>query len=179
MRIFSTLCFFFAVTLGLTACKFSCTVGNKEDEKGAVKIQDGARTYNNIELNAHNVKVSKAYLALPNGTRVPDDNFVDFKSPIKVVIRVDSGWVEQNGKVMLGASEKIMAEDGTLLLDESDLFSVKYADGVSVADSKTLGLTASIQLKPNTPPTSFIVSFRIWDKGGDGYIVGSYKLFSK
>ena len=162
----------------LQSCEFNCSVGNKDDVKGSATVKDGARVYNNIELNATDVKVSKAYLLLENGERVPDDNFVDFKSPVKMQLLIDSGWVEQNGKVALGISEKITAEDGTVILDEQDLFQ-KYTDGISVADSKIIYLSASIRLKENAAPTSFTVSFRVWDKKGKGYIDGSYKLFSK
>ena len=162
----------------LQSCEFNCSVGNKDEVKGSATVNDGARVYNNIEINATGVKVSKAYLLLENGDRVPDDNFVNFKTPVKMQLLIDSGWEEQNGKVALGVSEKITAEDGTVILDEQDLFQ-KYTNGISVADSKVIYLSASIRLKENAAPTSFTVSFRVWDKNGKGYIDGSYKLFSK
>jgi hypothetical protein len=46
----------------------------------------------------------------------PDDNFIDFSQPIKLMLNVDSGWVEKDGKVNIGASEKILTEDGTVIL---------------------------------------------------------------
>lgn len=164
----------------LQSCEFNCSVGDKKDEdvKGAAVVKDGARIYNNIELSSPGVKISKAYLVLANGDRVPDDNFTDFKSPVRMQLVIDSGWVEQNGKVLLGASEKIIAENGGVVLEEQDLFK-KYPDGVSLADAKSIYLSASVKLKEGAAPTSFTVSFRVWDKNGSGYIEGNYKLFSK
>ncbi len=162
----------------LSSCKFSCSVGENDDSKSAAVVKEGARLYNNIELNTNHVKVSKAYLLLDNGERVPDDNFVSFNGPVKMQMYIDSGWVEKNGKVMLGASEKITTEHGVVLVDKQDLFQ-EYPDGIPAADSKSLYLTATLEVKKNTPPVSITVSFRIWDKNGDGYIEGNYKLFSK
>jgi hypothetical protein len=163
----------------LPSCEFNCSVGKKEEEvKGTAVVKDGARVYNNIELNSSGVKVSKAYLLLQDGKRVPDDNFVDFKKPVKMQLIIDEGWIEKEGKVMLGASEKITAEDGTVVLDEQDLFE-KYPDGISAADAKSIYLSAALKLKEGAAPASFTVSFKVWDKNGDGYVEGNYKLYSK
>ena len=168
-----------SIAFFLQSCEFNCSVGKKKEEiKGAAVVKDGARIYNNIEINSPGIKVSKAYLLTADGKRVADDNFVDFKSPVKMQLIIDSGWIEKEGKVLLGASEKIIAEDGTVVLEEKDLFE-KYADGISAEDAKSLYLSAILKLKEGAAPTSFKVSFKVWDKNGDGYIEGSYKLFSK
>ncbi len=167
------------MTFFLQSCEFNCSVGKKDEEiKGAAVVKEGARIYNNIELNSPGIKISKAYLLTADGKRVPDDNFVDFKSPVKMQLKIDEGWVEKDGKVLLGASEKIIAEDGTVVLEEDDLFE-KYTDGVSAEDAKSIYLSAALKLKEGAIPTSFKVSFKVWDKNGNGYIEGSYKLFSK
>jgi hypothetical protein len=170
-----------SVSLSLSSCEFNCSVGKaKKDVEvtGTVKVKEGARIYNNIELQASGVKVDKAYLIFDNGERVPDDNFVDFTSPVKIHILVDSGWVEENGKVMLGASEKITAESGNVVVEEVDLFE-KYPEGISAEDARSIYLSAIFTIKEGAPPTSFTVSFRVWDKKGAGFIEGSFKLYSK
>jgi hypothetical protein len=180
MKSFAFLLLLFVITIGLPSCEFSCSVGNKKDEvKGTAVVKDGARIYNDIQLTAANVKVEKAYLVMKDGSAMPEGNLVDFKTPVNVQIMVAEGWKEKDGKVLLGASEKITAEDGTVILDEKDLFGAEYADGISIADAKAIGLSASVKLKEGVPPVSFTVSFRIWDKSGDGSIEGSYKLYSK
>jgi len=177
MKLFSFL-FIVSLSISLSSCEFSCSVGKKDEVTGTAEVKDGARVYNNIQLNSTGVKVDKAYLLFDNGQRVPDDNFVDFNGPVKMQILIDSGWVEENGKVLLGASEKIITEKGEVLLEEADLFE-KYPDGISAEDSKSIYLSATVKLKEGIPPTSFTVSFRVWDKKGSGFVEGSYKLYSK
>ena len=164
----------------LQSCEFNCSIGKKKEEeiKGAAVVKDGARIYNNIEIVSPGLKISKAYLVYEGGVRVPDDNFVDFKKWIKLQLEVDSGWVVQNGKVMLGAAEKITAENGRVILEDNDLFK-KYPDGITAEDAKYIVLSAGVDLKEGAAPTSFTVAFRVWDKNGSGYAEGSYKLYSK
>jgi hypothetical protein len=176
---FTSVLAFVLVTLSLQSCEFSCSVGKKEEEKGTAVIKDGARIYNDIQLTTNKVKIEKAYLVFNDGSPMPEGNLVDFTKPVNVEFAIKEGWVEENDKVMLGAAEKITAEDGTVIMDEKDLFSGKYEEGISVKDAKAIALTATIKLKKEIPPTTFTVSFRVWDKRGDGYFEGSYKLYSK
>jgi hypothetical protein len=166
----------------LTSCEFKCQVGGKttpEDDKSKPVMQDGAAIYNGIKLQATNVKVEKAYLIFENGQRLEEGNFIDFSSPVQLVLLIDEGWVAENGKVLLGAAEKVTVEDsGKVLLDEADLFA-KYPDGVSEADAKIISLTATLKFDNPIPPTTFTTSFKVWDKKGNGVIEGSYTLHSK
>ncbi len=109
---------------------------------------------------------------------MPDDNVVDFNGKIQLRLQMATDWKEENGKVLLGASEKILNEKGDVVLQQDDLFE-KYPDGVSVKDSKVIFISAILKLKEGTPPTSFTVYFRVWDKRSDAFVEGSYQLFSK
>ncbi len=160
-----------------SSCEFSCSIGDKSSEKKISYTSDEPRIYNNIKLKATKLKIEKAYLIFDNGNAVPENNAVDFKNPVKMQVKIDSGWVSRDGKVMIGASEKIVTEDGTVLLDEPDLFAANT--GVSPEDAKSLRLTASIHVREGSPPTSFTIFFNIWDKNGEGTMEGSYKLYSK
>lgn len=162
----------------LQSCEFSCSVGNKDKDTGNAVVKDGARIYNNIQLKASGIKIDKAYLFLESGKRVPDDNFVDFKETIKLQLKFASDWKEENGKVFLGASERIENEKGDVILQEDDLFE-KYSEGISVKDSRSIYLSAILKIKEGAVPTSFTVYFRVWDKKSDAFVQGSYKLFSK
>jgi hypothetical protein len=183
MRIVYYLLLFFTITCILSSCEFKCSVGSTDEiKKGETKgpiVKNGAALYNGIQLISNKIKINKAYLVFENGDRVPADNLVDFTTPIKMIVIIDSGWIEQNNKVHLGISEKITAENGKILMDEADLFKDKYEDGISVEDSKILGLTSTINMRSGSPPTFFTVSFKMWDKKGEGKIEGYYKLYSK
>jgi hypothetical protein len=172
----------FAVCLliALQSCEFSCSVGDKKEdkEKAVVVEKDGAKIYNNIQLKASGIKVEKAYLFLKSGEKVPDGNVVDFDGPIQLRLQLAGGWYEEGDKVLLGASEKIIDEKGDVILQQDDLFE-KYPEGVSVKDSKIIFISATLKLKEGALPTSFTVFFKVWDKRGDAFIEGSYQLFSK
>lgn len=170
----------FALLILLQSCEFSCSVGNKDTAKETTVFKDGVRVSNEIELQAEGVKVEKAYLVLADGNPVPDGNIVDFSQPVRLVVVIDKGWKEENNKVLLGASERIEAESGEVLLNEKDLFENKFEDGMPADDAKIIALTASIRLtKEVRPLTTFYVHYRIWDKMGKGVIQGKYKLYSK
>jgi hypothetical protein len=125
------------LSLSLQSCEFSCSIGGKKDEiKGTAVVKDGARIYNDIQLATNKVKLSKAYLMFKDGSAMPEGNLVDFTKPVNVQLVVEDGWMNENGKVMLGAAEKITAEDGTVILDEKDLFSGRYDEGISATDAK-------------------------------------------
>jgi hypothetical protein len=184
MRLLPLLFSFLCVSILLSSCEFQCSVGDTKktkakegDQKPVVK--DGATLYNGIQLSSGNVKVNKAYLLFKdNNERVPEDNFVDFKSPVRLVISLAEGWKVEDGKSWIGASEKIVAEGGTVLIDEKDLFE-SYTSGVPAEDAKLISLIATITPGPQTAPASYTISFRVWDKKGEGYVEGSYKLNSK
>jgi hypothetical protein len=167
--------------LVLSSCKFSCKVGAIDEPtgntQGPVKVGDGI-VYNGIQLTSKNIKLNKAYLSFENGDKVPDNNIVDFASPIRLMIRIDSGWISKNDRVILGASEKVTNEDGKLMLDEKDLFA-PYTEGASEEDAKILAITATVKRRKDAPPTIFNVSVRVWDKNSDAYIEAKYKLYSK
>lgn len=175
---FSAVLIVVCILFTLQSCEFSCSVGDKKKDTGVAVEKDGAKIYNNIQLKASGIKVEKAYLFLGSGEKVPDGNVVDFNGPIKLRLQLASDWTEENGKVLLGASEKIIDEKGDVVLQEDDLFA-KYPEGVTVKDSKIIFISAILKLKEGSPPTSFTVFFRVWDKRGDAFIDGSYQLFSK
>ena len=173
----------FVLMLVLSSCKFSCKVGAIDEDKqagntqGPVRIGD-AIVYNGIQLTSKNIKLNKAYLVFENGEKVPDDNIVDFTSPVKLLILIDSGWTSKNNKVMIDGSEKVIDEEGRLILNKEDLFG-DYPDGAPEADARILGFTANIKLRKGVPPTSFNVITRVWDKNSEAYVEAKYKLYSK
>jgi hypothetical protein len=123
--------------------------------------------------------LNKAYLVYDDTKeRVPDNNFVDFKRTIKLVLLIKEGWNVTDGKVWPGASEKVVTESGETILNEDDLFA-SMTEGASETDAQTVTISATINPESIKQPTSFTVNFKVWDKKGDGVIEGSYKLHSK
>ena len=179
MKRYHHIAFSFLLTIFLSSCKFSCSVGESHKDPSGKSVEDeGARVYNNIKVNVFKANLKRAYLVFEDGTRVPDDNFIDFTQPVKLMLETDGGWQEEGGKVFLGASEKVIDENGQVLLDAEDLFS-EYPGGIAASDARLLHIKASIRLREGVPPTSFSVQFKVWDKKADGFIEGSYMLFSK
>ena len=76
----------------LSSCEFSCSVGDKDKNTATTTfLEDQPRIYNKIMMEAKKLKVQKAYLLLDNGDAVPENNGVDFKNPVKMIIKIDSG----------------------------------------------------------------------------------------
>jgi hypothetical protein len=164
----------------LSSCKFSCSVGNNDDAPSTAEFRDGARISNEIELQADGVKVDKAYLLFKDGTAVPAGNIVDFKQPVQLILVIDKGWNETEGRVSLGAYEKIEVETGEVLVEEEDMFAQYTERGISAAAAKRITLTATITLKKEIAPlTTFYVTFKVWDKKSRAFLQGRYKLYSK
>jgi len=178
MKSYKLFTLYFLITLFLGSCEFNCSIGDKKPT-GKVEEKEGAFVYNDIKVNTFKAHLKRAYLVFEDGTRVPDDNFIDFTKAVELILDTEGGWVEENNKVFLGASEQIIDEPGNVLLNAEDLFSAYTTSGISSTDAKRIRIKASIKLQPNAPPTSFSVQFKVWDKKGDGFIEGSYLLFSK
>jgi hypothetical protein len=148
----------------------------QSDSNTPVKASGNNKIRNNIQLDTKDVKVSQAFLLFQNGSLVPETNETNVGKPVKLRLIIDKGWKETNGKVSIGASEKIETHDGQLVLDEKDLFSnIKELNG---ADAHFITLTATIS-RLEKLYDYFLVSFRVWDKNGSGEITGSYKLYIK
>ena len=133
----------------LQSCQFSCSMGDKNEAPGNT---NNPRIKNEIRLTENGVKVEKAYLVFESGKKVPEGNVVDFSEPIKLIIVIEGGWKEVDGRVMLGASERIEIENEGMVLDEEDLFSEGFEIGMSPEDAKTIALSAIIRLKKEVAP---------------------------
>jgi len=179
--------------LGLAVCVIiiSCNNTNKgktetqskpgkESQKKESNTDDdiigasGGQITNNISIKATGgAKVNSAFLTYPNGDTVPEDNIARIGQKIQLNLYVD-GWLEEKGKVFLGAGEKIATDHGEVVLDEPDMF-LSYSDGISPEDAKIISIRAVIT-RMDKKFDFFVVSFRVWDKKGNGVITGNYKL---
>jgi hypothetical protein len=130
---------------------------------------------NNIKLNlGKGIKLVKAYLFFDGGERLPDSNYADLNQNVNMLIQIErGGWVEKDGKVSVGASEKITTSAGTEILNEPDLFT--SLTDISAEDAQYITLKAVIT-SMTKKISFFLVTFTVWDKWGSGKITGSYRF---
>ena len=94
---------------------------------------------------------------------------------IYLVIKLDSGWVKENGKSFIGASERITTSAGRVVINADDIFADYGITGLDPVDAKLISLSAVItQADPGV--NDFTVQFRVWDKKGSGEVKGKYKF---
>jgi len=174
--IFSYLSMLAILTAG---CEFKSSAGDdKATAKTRVVTSDddnalhGAIIKNDIELDASGVKLNEAYL-VDEQNNVLTENLTRIGEKIYVIIKLDTGWVKENGKSFIGASERISTSAGRVVFDADDIFKDYDLTGVDPDDAKFISLSAVIkQADPGLE--KFVVSFRVWDKKGKGEIRGKY-----
>ena len=155
-----------------TSCTF--TVEKKNDDDKVPTSDGSSKIRNGIEINTKgNLKVSQAFLLFEDGTLVPPSNEAKVNQPVNLRLIIEEGFAESNGMVEIGASEKIETNTGQVLLNEPDLF--KDLGEIEANRAKMLSLKAVIT-QIDKLYDYFLVSFRVWDKKGNGEITGAYKL---
>lgn len=170
------------LSTALTGCEFHCSVGNTDSGTTSKTVSStdtggltGAVLKNDIELEANDVKVSWAFLHDEAGNMLDSGNVVGLGEKVTCAITADTGWTKIEGRSFIGASEKIIGSDGTVMLDAKDLFEAYDATGVSEEDGKFINIRAKITEKlPNVD--DYTVQFRVWDKKGKGEIKGKFKF---
>lgn len=152
----------------------------KEDhpttKKKESKKNNNTKVRNDINIKAEGIKFSQAFLLYEDGALVPETNETGVGRPVRLRLIIDNGWREENGKVSIGASEKIETSEGEVILDEKDLFSSMPI--INADDAKYITLTANIS-RLDKLYDYFLVSFKVWDKKGPGQLTGDYKLYIK
>jgi hypothetical protein len=154
----------------LMACHSSVTVGDKkyDSDSGIMTI---AQIQNNIQIKENGLKVSEAYLVdQSTGNRITNDIGKNDNISLRLVI---SGWKEVDSRVKPGASEKIAANDGKVVLDRPDLFS-EMTDA-SAKDARFVTIDAEFK-NMKTDYSGMDIGFRVWDKVSNAEVTGSYHV---
>jgi len=136
-------------------------------------------TKDKIIYLANGFKVSRAYLSLDAEAKkeIPADYKAGIGEKIFLQLVIDSGWVNENGRIYPGIYERVESDDKKHLFVEDDMMKAT-PEGVDAKD----GWLVSIMAVLNTTDTHyeyFNVDFRVWDKKGTSNITGSYKLHLK
>ena len=133
---------------------------------------NGALIKNDIEVDATGVKVAEVYL-VDADYKPLGENKARVGEKIHLVIKMDTGWVKENGKSFIGASERILTSAGRVVVSADDIFKEYELTGLDAKDTKLVSLSAVItQADPGV--NNFEVQFRVWDKKGNGEVKGKY-----
>jgi hypothetical protein len=161
----------------LSSCDI--TVG---DKKAGVKTKtvtskdnttlNGAIIKNDIDLEVTGVKLKAAYLVDADYKPLAE-NKARIGEKIHVVIKMDTGWVKENGKSFIGASEKVLTPSGRVVLSADDFFKEQELTGMDQKDATVISLSAIIT-EADPGLDNFEVRFRVWDKKGAGEVRGKY-----
>jgi hypothetical protein len=161
-----------AMILSFAACgEKSTTTETKTENKTEVNSSESA-IKNGIVITENGLKVSKAMLLHEDGTEISNDNTVGIGEVILCRIFV-SGWKDENGQVKIGAGQTVETNDGTVVLDQEDLFST--LESASLEDAGVITLKATIT-ELNKSIHDFTVHFKVWDKTTNADVTGSYNF---
>ena len=120
------------------------------------------------------VELKRTFLSYESDDPVPSSNTTSVGKPIFLNLVLSKGWKEEMGEVAIGASQKISNDDGTILLDNADMFD-NYKS-ISAEDAKYIKLKAVVT-RAAANIKYYIVDFKVWDKNGKGTVTGSYRFF--
>lgn len=160
----------------LASCDLKCSVGDNKSETKAKtnSALTGAIIKNDIDLEVTGVKLKEAYLVNADNNELTE-NITRVGEKIYLVIKVDTGWVKENDKSFIGASERILTSGGRVVISADDIFKDYETTGLDAVDAKVIRLSAVIT-EAGTGLEDFKVEFRLWDKKGSGEIKGKYKF---
>ena len=149
----------------LSSCEFSVKhTGSAEKSK----IRNG------ISIQAKGINVEQAFLITEDGNLLPEDNKVKVNQKVKLRL-IASGWTEKDGRIFIDAAEKVETSDGTVFLNEKDLFR-DYQDGLSPEDAKYITLSVVIT-QIDKLYDYYRVLFQVRDKSDEQKSVeGFYKI---
>jgi len=133
---------------------------------------------NGIKIISKGFTVGEAYLVLDDESLVPANNKVDINQNVNMVLIIDKGWAELEGRVFPGSKQVVKLSDGTEILNSEDLFAAFDETGVSQEDARYITLNTVITEMKNKA-NNVIVNFNLWDKKGTSTLTGSYKLYIK
>ena len=170
--LYATTCFIALSSCNFTAGDKKTGVTTKEVTSKDNTTLNGAIIKNNIDLDATGVKLKEAYLVDADYKPLAE-NKAAVGEKIYIVIKMDTGWVKENGKSFIGASERILTSAGRVVVSADDIFKDQEATGMDARDTKEISLSAVIT-EADPGLNNFEVQFRVWDKKSNGEVKGKY-----
>lgn len=179
MRVLSIL-YSIMIAFLLNSCEVKCSAGSSSDVKPKIvssadnNALNGATIKNDIEIEATAVKLKEAYLVDANKEPLTE-NKAKVGEKIYAVIILDTGWVKENGRSFIGASERVSTPAGKVIVNADDIFKDYETEGIDQKDASYITLSAVIS-QADEGLENFVVQFRVWDKKGSGEVKGKYKF---
>lgn len=175
---------FYLFVLCILFCSCNITVGDKKTDVKTKPVTsednttlNGAIIKNDIELEATGVKLKAAYLTDADFKPLTE-NKAAVGEKIYLVIKMDTGWVKENGKLFIETSERILTSAGRVVVSADDIFKDQEKTGLDAADTKDISLSALIT-HADPGLNNFEVKFRIWDKKSTAEVKGKYNFSLK
>jgi len=165
-------------------CSCNFTVGDKKEGVTTKPVTskdnttlNGAIIKNDIDLEVTGVKLKEAYL-VDADYKPLTENKAGVGEKIYLLIKMDSGWVKENGKSFIGASERILTSAGRVVVSADDIFKAQEITGLDANDTKEISLSAIIT-EADPGLNNFEVQFRVWDKKSTAEVKGKYNFSLK
>ena len=159
----------------LSSCEFSTSTssGNKTADNLNAIIESAKPIRNNITFEENgDLKVVSAFLMNDNGELIADDNTVKAGDRFKLILKL-SGWKASDGKVQIGAGERLLNSNKVVMMQEDDLFANAIA--ISEEDAQVITLIMEV-LNTETIYDYYQTEFKVWNKDVEQWIRGSYQF---
>lgn len=157
----------------LASCQFSTSTGNKTADNLKTVSESKEPIRNAIQFEeAGGLKVETAFLMKDDGTLVPDDNTLKTGERFKLILKL-SGWQAENGKVQIGAGERLTNSNKVVMLQEDDLFA--NAGAISEEDAQVITLIMEV-LNTETIYDYYQTEFKAWNKNAEQFVRGTYQF---
>lgn len=177
-------CYFIMLAVSLSSCDFNCSVGGDKSVVTTKPVSSdnnsalsGAIIKNEIDVEAAGVKISEVYLMDADNNYLTE-NVTRLNEKIYLVIKADTGWIKENDRSFIGASERISTSSGKVIVDAVDVFKEYEATGLPADKAHLINLSALIT-EADPGIENFVVQFKVWDKKGNGEVRGKYKFSIK
>jgi predicted pyridoxine 5'-phosphate oxidase superfamily flavin-nucleotide-binding protein len=150
----------------LPSCELSV---KRTDSSVKSKIRNG------ISHPGKRDKCGAAFLITDDDNLLPEDNKIKVNQKVRLRL-IATGWTEKDGRIFLDAAEKVETSDGSVVLNQKDLFR-EYQDGLSPEDAKLITLSVVIT-QIDKLYDYYRVLFQVKDKSDEQKSVeGSYKFY--
>ncbi len=140
----------------------------------STSTEQGPSFRNNIQLSTSGgLRLSAAYLTGNDGALLPPDNALRRGDTAYLHLVIGGGWMAENRRLFLGATQEVETASGDGVLSSGDLFGQQQ--GLPEKEGDRLLLPVVISRSRAGIPY-FFVRFRVWDKKGPAAVSGSYRL---